>query len=153
MSHNAVFYKAPLSKQQGSAIVLAIFVIIIISLIGAALMSLQRDSAKGTSYEVYAARAYLSAYSASEIALTELFPLIPAGASATVPSCSNVVANATLPANEVGFHGCNATVLCSTIAPINSASLPTRYKVVSTAVCENAQTITRRQISIEAVSL
>ena len=140
-------------KQQGSAIVLAIFVIVIVSLIGAALVSLQRDGAKGASYEVYAARAYLSAYSASEIALTELFPIIPVSASSPVSSCSNVNANATLPNDDAGFHGCSATIICAELAPSNSASLPTRYKITSTAVCQNAQTVTRRQITVEAAEL
>lgn len=149
MSHKSY----TLSKQKGSAIVLAIFVIVIISLLGAALMSLQRDSAKGSSYEVYAARAYLSAYSASEIALAELFPLIPVDAVATVPSCSHVTVNIALQSYDAGFHGCSAIVSCSVLSPSLSSSLPTRYKVVSTAVCKNAQTVTRRQITVEAVSL
>ncbi|MCP4320277.1 MAG: hypothetical protein GY951_15790 [Psychromonas sp.] len=146
MSHKV----APLNKQKGSAIVLAIFVIIIISLLGAALVSLQRDSAKGSSYEVYAARAYLSAYSASEIALVDLFPLNSSVANAT--NCTGADISVPLGA-DIGFHGCTANYQCEAIVPVNSASLPTRYKVVSTAVCENSQTVTRRQISVEAVSL
>ncbi len=140
-------------KQQGSAIVLAIFVIVIVSLIGAALVSLQRDSAKGTSYEVYAARAYLSAYSASEIALVSLFPLNTSAANITncsEPPLTNIPVNL---GGDTGFHGCTANYKCEILSPVNSASLPTSYKVVSTAVCENAQTVTRRQISVEAVSL
>ncbi len=129
---------------------LAIFVIIIISLLGAALVSLQRDSAKGASYEVYAARAYLSAYSASEIALVSLFPLNSSAADATY--CTGADINVPLDA-DIGFHGCTANYQCQALIPANSASLPTRYKVVSTAVCENSQTVTRRQISVEAVSL
>ena len=65
-----------MKKQSGSAIILAIFIIIIIALLGASLVSLQRDNAKGTNYDVYAARAYMAAYSASELALLELFPLV-----------------------------------------------------------------------------
>lgn len=140
--------KSSPTKQKGSAIVLAIFVIIIVSLLGAALVSLQRDSAKGTSYEVYAARAYLSAYSASEIALVELFPLNRSAANAT--NCTDI----SVPlGNDAGFHGCTADYQCQTLMPSTSSSLPTRYKIVSTAVCENAQTVTRRQITVEAVSL
>lgn len=155
MSHKPVPHKTTaVSKQQGSAIVLAIFVIIIVSLLGAALISLQRDSAKGTSYEVYAARAYLSAYSASEIALVTLFPL---GESTAIPTnCSDIPltdVNVDL-GNDIGFHGCRAVYNCQIVVPLTtSSSLPTRYKVVSTAVCENSQTITRRQIMVEAVSL
>jgi len=149
MSHKV----APLKKQKGSAIVLAIFVIIIVSLLGATLVSLQRDSAKGTSYEVYAARAYLSAYSASEIALVDLFPLNASQANAT--NCKAINPNDITVdlGTDAGFHGCSANYQCQILTPTNSASLPTRYKVVSTAVCENSQTVTRRQISVEAVSL
>ncbi|PKG38142.1 hypothetical protein CXF74_15115 [Psychromonas sp. Urea-02u-13] len=152
MSHKVTSPK----KQQGSAIVLAIFVIIIVSLLGAALVSLQRDSAKGTSYEVYAARAYLSAYSASEIALVDLFPLNSSAANAT--NCTDISVplgtNISVPlGNDAGFHGCTADYQCQTLMPSTSSSLPTRYKIVSTAVCKNAQTVTRRQITVEAVSL
>jgi MSHA biogenesis protein MshP len=146
MSHKVAYPK----KQQGSAIVLAIFVIIIVSLLGAALVSLQRDSAKGSSYEVYAARAYLSAYSASEIALVNLFPLGASAANAT--NCTGADISVPL-GSDVGFHGCTANYQCEAIIPVNSASLSTRYKVISTAVCENAQTVTRRQITVEAVSI
>jgi MSHA biogenesis protein MshP len=139
--------KSSPAMQKGSAIVLAIFVIIIISLLGAALVSLQRDSAKGASYEVYAARAYLSAYSASEIALVDLFPLNSSAAVTT--NCTG--ANISVPlGSDDGFHGCTANYQCAVLVAANSASLPTRYKVTSTAVCENAQTVTRRQIMVEA---
>ena len=149
MSHKSASFK----KQSGSAIVLAIFVIIIVSLLGAALVSLQRDSAKGASYEVYAARAYLSAYSASEIALVTLFPL--GNSAAVTTNCSDLPltdVNVDL-GNDIGFHGCSAHYQCQILTPANSASLPTRYKIVSTAFCENSQTVTRRQISVEAVSI
>ena len=142
--------KRSLKQQSGSMIVVAIFVIIIISLLGAALISLQRDSAEGTSYEVYASRAYLSAYSASEIALVALFPLNSSAANAT--NCTGADIAVTL-GSDIGFHGCSANYQCQILLPANSASLPTRYRVVSTAVCENAQTVTRRQIMVEASNL
>jgi len=138
-------------KQQGSAIIIALFIIIVISLLGAALASLQRDSAQGTSYEVYAARAYLSAYSAGEIALATLFPL-----GETVVddvNCPAVDTPVTLDPDDSGFHGCTVSYQCEKIEPINTASLATRYKIVSTAVCENAQIVTRRQITVEAAGL
>jgi MSHA biogenesis protein MshP len=157
MSHNynrAVATKAQacsLKKQSGSALVIAIFVIIVISLLGSAMMVLQRDSSEITSYEVFASRAYLSAYSASEIALVELFPLQIQNASAAIASCSNVTRNPSLPNNNAGFHGCSANVGCTQIAV--SAGMATRYKVVSTAVCQNSQINTRRQITVEASDL
>ena len=145
-------FRNPLSlkKQQGSSIIIAIFVIIIISLLAASLASLQRDSAEGASYEVYASRAYLSAYSASELALVTLFPL---GSSAAVTTSCNEQDITVDLSSDTGFNGCRASYQCQILTPIDSEGLPTRYKVVSTAVCENAQVITRRQITVEAVDL
>lgn len=136
-------------KQSGSALVLAVFIIIVISLLGASLVSLQRDSAESASYEVYAARAYLAAYSAGEIALMELFPL---GSTAVDSSaCSTTGTSVTLPddSETAGFHGCTAVYSCS----ITSSAVATRYKVVSTATCQSNLIITRRQITVEATSL
>lgn len=137
-----------LKKQSGSAIVLAIFMIIVIALLGASLVSLQRDSAQGTSYEIYAARAYLSAYSASEIALMQLFPV--AQVSGAESTCSDVSNNPVLP-NNSGFYGCSVNIACSSVAA--SAGMATSYRVVSTATCANSQITTRRQLIVEAVNL
>ena len=135
-----------LKLQSGSAILIAIFVVIVISLLGASLISLQRDSAQSTGFEVYAARAYLSAYSASEIALTELFPLGVNGSG-----CSAVNTAPTLPVNNTGFHVCSATIACT--SSVASTGVAVRYKVVSTAVCGSGEIVTRRQVTIEATEL
>lgn len=134
-------------KQSGSAIIMAIFVVIVIALLGASLVSLQRDSAEGASFEVYAARAYLSAYSGSEIALTQLFPL-SVGASSAVSSCSNVVKLPVLPEGNVGFHNCSVDVSCKLTT--GTAGIANRYTIVSTAVCKTSQINARRQITVEA---
>jgi len=146
MSHK----QRPRHKQQGSAIVIAIFIIVIISVLGAALASLQRDSAQSTSYEVYAARAYLSAYSAGEIALSALFPL--GETEVDEDNCPIDDTPAILDTDDAGFHGCSATFRCEILAPA-ADNLATRYQIVRTAVCENAQITTRREITIEAISL
>ena len=137
-------------KQSGSALIMAVFIIIVISLLGMSLMSMQRDSAETTSYEIYAARAYLAAYSASEIALVKLFPLGDTEVSAA--NCT-AVDPVDLPDDNdtIGFHGCSASYTCETISAASSTTI--RYKVTSTAVCENSEINTRRQITVEATSL
>ena len=128
---------------------MAIFIIIVISLLGASLMSLQRNSAESTSYEVYAARASLAAYSASEIALMKLFPLGTSEAVAT--NCSETAETVTLPDDNktAGFHGCKAVYSCSII----SSATITRYQITSTATCANNQITTRRQLRVEATNI
>lgn len=144
---NQSYYR--LKKQTGSALIMAVFIIIVISLLAASLVSLQRNAAESTSYEVYAARAYMAAYSTSEIALMKLFPLGSSAALAT--NCSETALTVTLPddTETVGFHGCSAQYSCSII----SAATVTRYQITSTATCANNEITTRRQIIVEATSL
>lgn len=136
-------------KQSGSALIIAVFIIIVISLLGAGLVSLQKDSAEGASYEVYAARAYLVAYSVGETALAKLFPLGSSDASESTCSGSDNEIKATLPNGTAGFYGCTAKYTCN----ITSSAVATHYTVVSEATCKTSQINTRRQITVEAVSL
>ena len=55
------------NNQSGSALVMAVFVILIIALLGTSLVLLQRNSSIETSYDIFTKRAYLSAYSGREI--------------------------------------------------------------------------------------
>lgn len=118
---------------------IAIFVIIIISLLAASLVSLQRDSAEGASFEVYAARAYLAALSANELALTEIFPV---GVEES-PGCANVTARPVLNNIDGAFHACQVENQC----------LPTlagdRYGVISTAECASGEVRSRKVIRVE----
>lgn len=147
MSRKANEFSA--KKQSGSALIIAVFIIIVISLLGSSLVSLQKDSAEGASYEVYAARAYLAAYSGSEIALAKLFPL--GSSTASESDCSGNEIKPTLPSTTTttGFHDCSVIYTCNII----SSAVATRYTVVSTAICNNNQINTRRQITVEASSL
>jgi len=128
-------------------LIIAIFIIVVISLLATSLFSLQRDSAQSTSYEVYAARAYLAAYSASEIVLAQLFPL-NASDGTTCAAVTTAPALANVKNVDAGFHGCTANVVCSSTPA--SIGIATRYKIISTAICQNSQIITRRQITVEA---
>ncbi|NQZ25807.1 MAG: hypothetical protein HRT55_05770 [Colwellia sp.] len=63
------------SKQQGSSLVLALFVIIILTLLGSVLMRMISTSNETVSQEVLGARAYMAANSAMQAELQLLFPL------------------------------------------------------------------------------
>lgn len=132
-----------LKKQKGAAIILSIFIILVISLIAAAMTNLQQDQAKSTNTEIYAARAYLSAYSGVELALIEVFPLNSPPATTT---CTTI--NGTLP-DDNGFHDCTFKTTCSKDDTNNTS----RYTIVSTAICGSGETITRRQITVEAIDI
>ena len=63
------------SNHSGSALVIAIFVLVIMTLIGSALIRMQSSSAETVVYEVMGTRAYAAAQTGIQWQLTEIFPL------------------------------------------------------------------------------
>jgi MSHA biogenesis protein MshP len=138
------------SHQQGSALVIGIFVLIVMFLLAASLLRIVDDSDASISMEVWGARALNSANSGADASLGQLFPLNGATAS-----CINVSSTWIPPANAVGFHGCSVTITCNS-ATVSSL---TQYRISSKAVCEtgacgaNSSTDclrVQRQVEVEA---
>ncbi len=129
--------------QQGSAIVIAVFIIVVMSLLAAALTRMLQDSQQGVGYEVYGTRAYLAANAGVELGLLKLFPL---GGGAVV--CDYTL-NLDLSA-QVAFHGCLIEYSCATkLVDINNKI----YQVDSTAKCDAGEFVTRRKIQAQAKEL
>ena len=113
------------SKQKGSALVIAVFVILVMFLLAGTLIRMLEDGDESVNVEVWGARALFSANSAADAELAKLFPL-----SGAVGVCT---ANSTwTPPNEVGFHGCRVSVTCNAI----TVDGVTQYQILSNAVCE-----------------
>ena len=148
-----MFPKLKLSQQaqQGSALIIGVFVLTVMFLIAASLIRIVGDADESVNMEVWGTRALFSANSGADAALAELFPLD--GSAAT---CANVSATWTPPAGEVGFHNCTVSVSCNTAA----ADGETQYRISSLAVCEtgnctgnsSSSTCLRvsRQVEVEA---
>ncbi|WP_153913857.1 MSHA biogenesis protein MshP [Shewanella sp. TC10] len=138
-----------LRYQQGSALAIAVFVLIVMFLLAGTLIKMLEDGDESVNVEVWGARALFSANSAADAELAKLFPL-----SGAVGVCS---ANSTwTPPSSVGFHGCTVAVTCNAIAVDGI----TQFQITSNAVCEtgdcagNAATTNclrvNRQVEVEA---
>ena len=88
------------STQKGSALVIAIFIIIVLSALGAALVNMLDSSQEGVAYEVLGTRAYTAAQSGLQWQLSETFPL---GSNAI--SCKNQADINSLTPNFVNVPG------------------------------------------------
>ncbi|MGK0408602.1 MAG: MSHA biogenesis protein MshP [Shewanella psychromarinicola] len=138
-------------SQQGSALIIGIFVLTVMFLIAASLIRIVGDADESVNQEVWGTRAFFSANSGADAALAELFPV-----DGTVEDCLNVSPTWIPPAGSAGFHGCTVTVSCSK-ASVGSVN---QYRINSTAVCEtgncagnaNSSTCLRvsRQVEVEA---
>ena len=134
-------------KQQGSALVIAIFIIVVMSLLGAALVNMMKSSQEGVAYEVLGTRAYTAAQSGVQWQLSEVFPL-----DSDAIACKNqtdINNNTPTFANVQGLSQCRVSVSCTDFERDNI-----RYYIVkSTGECTLDAEVTSRTVVVDARSL
>ncbi|WP_256261103.1 MSHA biogenesis protein MshP [Shewanella sp. NIFS-20-20] len=125
MPHNS--YRLSVRGQQGSVLVIAIFVITVMFLLASALVRVLNDGEESLVLEVWGTRALFAANSGAEAGLARLFPI-----NGGVTDCAAVGTVWTPPA-LVGFSDCQVTLTC------NAASLAgmTQYTIASNAICQS----------------
>ena len=150
-------------KQSGSALVMAVFIIIVMSLLGATLVNMLDSSQEGVAYEVLGTRAYTAAQSGLQWQLSQVFPLQLSGATATSVNCaSQALIDANTPTfnNVDGLSQCSIRVSCTDFVHANV----TYYTITSTGQCAanpnsdltdplSSNEITSRTLQVEARSM
>lgn len=133
------------TKQRGSALVVAIFVIVIMTLIGSALVKMQGSSSEAVVYEVVGTRAYAAAQTGIQWQLTELFPLnTPA-----VTLCKPIITEPDI-SNVAGLEHCLFEITCQSNIEHDGVRY---YTVTSKGSCDFAGIYTSRSIEVEARSI
>lgn len=132
----------PPFKQRGGALVVAIFIIVVMSILGIAMVRILGDLSRATVSEVYGARAYAAARSGAEIFLTDLFPFDqPVAAS----ECTSVSYSFTAD----GLNQCSADIDCVAYtipAPFSGQ----HFRIVAEGVCSVGATNYSKRIILEA---
>jgi len=131
-----------LNKQKGSALVLAIFVIVVVTLLGATLVRIMSSNAETIAYEVIGTRSLQAAKAGAQRKMSELFPLLP-----SVGACE-VNSDPWDFSTIKGLEGCEAVnVSCEEDATVDGV---TYYTITSTGQCTVADVFTSRKIEISA---
>lgn len=141
MFHNKPPVKS-IKKQQGSMLVIALFVIIVLGFLAYAMIQITDNSNRATVIEVYGARALNAANSGAEIALNEVF-----GPGVVTPACPSPTFSPTLPSINA-FSGCELTITCGQFNV--TATGFTHFRIESTASCTAGEFSTQRSVAIEA---
>ena len=139
------------ARQGGSSLVIAIFVIVIISMLGAALVKMMRSSSDSIVYEVLGTRAYNAAQIGLQWQLQQLFPLDNTN-QLTCAAVSNTPTNsAQFISNAPGLENCDVDfpITCTDIDVLGTRY----YTITSTGKCEVAGVITSRTLEVQARSL
>jgi MSHA biogenesis protein MshP len=130
-----------LKQQSGFSLPIAIFILVIMALIAAAVVSIYNKGVAGVSQEILSTRAFYSAESGAQHVLGQLFPLNGAAA--------NCAASSSLNFSSIGLNNCAASMSCTA----TTVGSNTFYTITSTGTCSTGSTTTVRQIQIMARGL
>jgi MSHA biogenesis protein MshP len=130
-------------KQQGLSLVLAIFVLVVLSLLAGALFNIMSVGTDSVAREVLSARALMAANSGAEINLNELFP--PGSATAASNCLGTASAPRTVSIN--GLLGCADTELVCTATVVDGVNY---FTISSTGYCGPASEPAVRTVQVQA---
>lgn len=135
-------------KQQGSALVIAIFVIIVMTLLGTALVRMLSTEAETVAYEVIGTRAFQAAQSGMQWQLQQVFPLDNQNIACPFITTTKDFKNS---GNDGrGLKNCEAELSCSSFTHTDGI---TYYQLESTGICKVGDVETSRKIAVDARSL
>ncbi len=133
------------SKQHGLSLVLAIFVLVVLSLLAAAMFNLMASGADSVAREVLSARALFAADSGAQRQLNEIFP--PAGAAVPANCASAAQTPRTNTFTMGGLTGCNNVVVVCDYVLIDTVNY---FSITSTGSCGPAGDDAVRVIEVQA---
>jgi MSHA biogenesis protein MshP len=144
------------TKQQGSALILALFIIIVLTLLGGTLVKILSTSSETIAQEVIGTRALMAANSAMQAELAVLFPLNAISTCPDEPASRQTSPNF---ANIDGLYNCEAKTSCS-LYHMDANNIK-YYRLTSTGECgssvigADSKAVVRssRTIQVEARSL
>jgi MSHA biogenesis protein MshP len=146
MFHN--FRTVNQKNQSGSALVIAVFVLVIMTLIGSALIRMQSSTAETVVYEVMGTRAYAAAQIGIQWQLTEIFPLNTTGTTLCKRnSAGNIEINEPDISGVAGLEDCKFEIICDDSIEHIGVQY---YTLTSIGSCSVAGIETSRTIEIEA---
>jgi MSHA biogenesis protein MshP len=128
-------------SQRGFSLPVAIFILVIMALLGAAMVTIMQNSQQSVATAVLSTRAFFSAQTGAQSALGQLFPLNGGAANclASYPTINYTTS---------GLAGCTAVVSCSG----STIGSKTYYTLRSTGTCDVSDNRAVRQIEMQARS-
>jgi len=147
----SVIGKSIANKQQGSTLVMAIFIMVVLVLLGNSLLQILASSDEGVAQEVIGTRALAAANSGMQAQLQQLFPLN--GAALSCPASNNYNGFESI----TGLYNCSATVTCDNYATLDGTNY---YRLESTGTCgfgdlatNDEAVLSSRTVQVEARSI
>lgn len=142
MHHNI---RTAYHRQAGSMLVIALFVVVVLSLLGLIMTQLFQASSDRVIQEVYGLRALNAAQSGIERKISAAFPLQRTAGPAATCNDDNEVFNFT---DVQGLENCFATTRCIQ-TNFNTDNI-TYFRFVSQGTCQGGKVIANRTVAVDA---
>lgn len=131
------------AKQQGSMLVVSIFVLLVMSLLGLTMLRINSTASDSMLQDVFGLRAFNAARSGLELQLAQAFPL-----SGTAICTANSTVNLN---NLPGFERCTVSMACQQVSVNFANNNRTYYRFSSTGQCDAGDKIVSRTLSVDAL--
>ena len=123
-------------RQSGLGLIAALFLIVVVALLVAAILSLVRTSGTAFSQDVMAQRALMAAESGVQLSLNRLYAPVGVGA------CFDATWNFT----QDGLSSCSAIVSCTQ----DVVGSDVYYTIESTGHCDNGSNVAERSVVVRS---
>ncbi|MEW5791781.1 MAG: hypothetical protein ACOY4L_12645 [Pseudomonadota bacterium] len=130
-------------REHGFSLPIAIFILVVMALLGTAMTRLIAPGSQSVAYEVLSTRAFYAAESGAQWGMNRLFP--PGGGG---DSCA--AASGTQSFSQSGLTGCSATVACTVSAVPTATGSQNYYTLRSTGSCGTGGDMALRVIEVGA---
>ncbi|MFS1702114.1 type II secretory pathway protein [Alteromonas sp. AMM-1] len=132
-------------KQQGSMLVITLFVIVVLSFLGLTMINLLSGTSQSVIYEVLGARAKFAAQSGLQRIAASAFPL-----NSPVAACNTTFTSSTALGQGDGLENCLYQATCTTTAITKQSQQYNYYRFASTGVCQAGDIWVSRTLEMDA---
>ncbi len=154
---------AQLNAQRGSTLMVAIFIIIVFSMLLASIVNMFSSTTESVSVEVYGVRALMAANTGVDAVAASIFPVGQAGSLSCdeleipanqdgVDNQSTLTSNATF-STIAGLVGCRYTATCTDFTVNDGVQDIHFYKITSQGQCDAGSFDVSRVVEVEARAL
>ncbi len=138
-----------MNRQQGSMLVIALFIIVVISLLAASLSRILSSTADSVANEVYSSKAYYAAESGMEFGIYQVLrknlKCVDFHNLKDDPSFEPTKIDFDI-SREVGLENCSVTISCQTI-PVDATTK--QFYLKSTGTCDGGKIIAQHLVEAE----
>jgi MSHA biogenesis protein MshP len=135
-----------LRHQNGSMVIMALFLIVVVGLLASTLISVISASSNSTIHQVYGVRAQQAAQTGVQNLLQASFPV-----GGAAQSCDQVIVSPASMSNSAGLQSCSYSASCVT-SPIAFANVDyLHFRYTSTGTCVVDTSVISRTVSVDAI--